>query len=157
MSKIVDIGLFIQDDGDFGNRFDFEVANGDLKSEEGLRTALIVSLFSDARATKDEVFPNQETRGFWGDAVSEILGDRWGSKLWLLDRAKQTNETRVKAEEYAIEALQWLIDDGVASAVDVEASFPADKSLLLDVVITRPNGDNISYTFDSAWKAEETR
>lgn len=154
---INDIALFIEDDGDFGNKFSFETANGDLKTEEGLRTAVIVSLFTDARATVDEVFPNTEKRGFWGDALSDIVGDRMGSKLWLLDREKQTNETRVRAEQYALDALQWLIDDGVASKVDASASFPAAKSLLLDIVITRPSGENINYTFDNAWKAEEVR
>lgn len=140
-----------------GDTFDFALSNSDLKLDEGLRTAVIISLFTDRRVTKDEVLLGQAQRGWWADTLEEIEGDKWGSKLWLLERAKQTTLTLTQAVEYAKEALQWMIDDELADKIDVEASYPINGFLSLSVMIQKPNGEKLNYAFDKEWKIEGAR
>jgi len=75
-----------------GDTFDFATLSGDLKKDEGLRTAVIISLFTDRRVNKEDVLLGQSQKGWFGDApeLIENVGDAWGSKLWLLEREKNT-------------------------------------------------------------------
>lgn len=93
--------------------------------------AIVLSLFCDAR---DAAAGGDEPRGWWGDALND--GDRWGSRLWTLARrAKNTPETLRLAEDYAHEALQWLLDDGEASTLSITASAAPNETLLLGMDI----------------------
>ena len=92
---------------------DICVVGADLKAEEGLDTAIIVSLFTDARVREDELPPGHTwRRGWWGDGVDDEP-DITGSKLWLLRREKATQEVLVRARGYIREALAWMLRDGV--------------------------------------------
>ena len=79
-------------------------------------------------------------------------GDLIGSRLWLLARSKQLPQVLRAAELYASEALQWLVDDGVASAVDVQAEVVRDGLLGLQVSITRSAAPVQRYRFEAFWK-----
>jgi len=131
-----DIGLFLQD-----NLFDLKIANGDLTGDNGLETAILISLFTDRRVS-DEELPQLEKdkRGWWGDMFSEVDQDQIGSRLWLINREKRTLETLRRAEEYSKESLKWLIDDGVASSITTVAIYDTNKFLQLAIDITRPSG-----------------
>lgn len=107
---------------------DLDVGPDGLLKDTTLSTAVIVSLLTDRRAEPDDRLPvdtprtgsiGPDRRGWCGDALSEPVGDRIGSRLWLLVREKQTEETRRRAESYIREALQWLVTDKVVSAIDV--------------------------------------
>lgn len=64
------------------NCADIALKNGALDTDDGLRTAILISLFTDARALDDDVLPAPEDRrGWWGDAIPEIEGDIIGSRL----------------------------------------------------------------------------
>lgn len=119
--------------------------------EQGLESAVIVSLLTDRRAGVEDVLPERESaiaaavppdrRGWAGDALSEWEGDRIGSRLWLLAREKQTESTLRRAVDYAREALQWLIDDGHARTVDIAAQWAPGGRLEMRVTIeTRDRG-----------------
>lgn len=98
---------------------DLALEGGDLVLEQGLRTAIVTSLFSDARAEDKDPLPPEEVsrRGWWADTAE----DRFGSLLWLLQREKITSTTIERARQYAREALQWMVEDGIAERVEVEA------------------------------------
>lgn len=131
---------------------DVGVAGGDLIADDGLHTAVIMSLFLDAPAKPDDVVPEgAERRGFWGDALAEVPGDVTGSRLWLLRRAKQLASKLSDAQTYAAQALQWMVDDGVAKAVSVAATNPQMGVLNLAVAITRPDGSVAKY--ELLWNA----
>lgn len=138
--------------------FDMSLLKGDVEKDEGLRTAVILSLFTDQRVTLREL-PTGETkrRGWWGDAIPDVQSDRWGSKLWLLDREKQTDEILERAREYSEEALAWMIEDGVAKSVSVSTSYPSRGILRIEVKIERPSRDSESLSFDYAWQGESSR
>jgi phage gp46-like protein len=128
-------------------------SKGGLALDGTLRSAVLVSLFTDRRANADDTLPDGGTdrRGFWGDIIAPDQlpeGSRrpLGSRLWLLAREKQTDETRHRAEAYAAEALQWLIDDGIAAAVTVRGEWVARGVLALAIAITRPGAVPERYT-----------
>ena len=129
---------------------DATVEGHDLAFEDGLATAVILSLFLDARARADDALPDGGTdrRGFWADTVAPAVErDRTGSRLWLLSREKTLPEVLRRAHDYAAEALRWLVEDGVASRVDVSAAMPRLGLLSLAVNITLVNGESSTYAF----------
>jgi phage gp46-like protein len=139
---------------------DFGIENNDLSTEEGLRTAVIWSLFTDRRAELGDVLPDGETdrRGWFGDVFPTVPGDKWGSRLWLLSREKITAETLARGETYALEALQWLVDDKVASRIAVSAERMTEPlGAAVGVEIERPTGDVVRFRFGRAWVAEQAR
>lgn len=123
----------------------------DLQTDEGLTTAVLISAFTDRAALPDDALPPGITdrRGYWGDDDPQ---HPWGSRLWLLDRAKQTEETRQRAIDYLKECLQWLIDDGIAGGVDVGATWLATSRLAAAIVITKANGEQVSVQFNYVWE-----
>mgnify|MGYP005983486697 CR=1 FL=1 len=112
-----------------------------------LTRAVIISLFSWRRAEPDD--NTDAVNGWWGDSFPTVANDRIGSRLWLLRRSKLTNGTAARARDYARQALAWLVDDGVASRVDVTATRTGLQSLRLEIVICRDGQHSI--TFDDLW------
>lgn len=138
---------------------DLVIVQNDLATDGGLQTAVLLSLFSDRRAAETDVLPDGQTdrRGWWGDVLSEIDQDRIGSKLWLLGREKELPAVLLRAETYAREALQWLLDDRVAEAITVTASMgrPVRPGwLILEVSIRRPAQTPVTFRFAHAWTAQ---
>jgi phage gp46-like protein len=113
-------------------------ADGNIEDEDGLYTACVLSLFEDRRASDDELLPPEDQRGYWGDAFPEVAGDLSGSRLWLLARKPATDETLRLAEEYSREALQWMIDDGIAEEITARASRYSADVLRIEVGIKKP-------------------
>lgn len=123
---------------------DLGIEDNDLALDGGLRTAVLISLFTDL--------------GWWADEFSTLLNDRIGSRLHELARAKPIQSTLDDAEQFAREALQWLIDTKVADSVTATASFTDDrKGWLLEIFIPRPAKDPATFRFNSVWIAEQSR
>ena len=120
--------------GDLSVRFDIDLS--DTGPDDGLETAVLLSLFTDRRAEADDVTDDEERQGWWADALDD---DRIGSRLWLLRRTATRPNVAQRAREYAEEALEWLIEDGVAERVSVEAA-RVGQMLALTVRIERGNG-----------------
>lgn len=133
-------------------RGDWAQAGPDLSAGTDLETAVIISLFTDRRAEPDEIIPDGsgDARGWWGDTGR---ARPLGSKLWLLERAKQTEDTRHRAFDYITDALAWLIEDGVAATVDVLVQWQRPGLLASQVTITEPSGRTSVFNYHWAWKA----
>lgn len=150
MAGVGDIGLF--DLG--GSAIDLRVEQNDLLLDDGLKTAVLISLFTDRRADPDELQGGDAwRRGWWADELADEVNDQHGSKLWLLTREKQTQSVAERAREYCVEALQWLIDDGIAATVKVSTSFPSRGILGIEIEIARPSGQRTDLRFDYVWQA----
>ena len=135
--------------------FDLAIDGYQLAEDDGLQTAVIDSLFTRRRANPDDTLPdpaNTDRGGYWGDAWPPAPGDLRGSRLWLLRREKQTREAMNRAEEFAKEALAWMVEDGVARQVDATASNPTDGVLALDVTIYRATSAPSRYRFQTFWR-----
>ena len=142
-------------------RMDYAIAPPGLAEDAALETAVLLSLFSDRRAEPDEAPPDgsDDRRGWWADAYPAAVGDRLGSRLWLLSRSKGTAAVLALARSYAEEALAWLVEDGVAERVEVivEHLRPADPAhahaLALLAIIHRPGQPPARYRFEHVWEA----
>lgn len=138
---------------------DIAVEGGALATDDGLRTAIAISLFSDARADDDDALPEPgaDRRGWWGDAFPAEADDlsELGSKFWLLARSKTTADTLRKAENYAQVALRWIVRDGIARAVAVTVErqvIDGTERLAIGVALDRPTGP-ARERYDFTWEA----
>ena len=135
-------------------RGDWVLNGADLQSGGDLVTAVLISLFTDRVANDDDVVADggADPRGWWGDA-----GARYpiGSRLWLLEREKQTDETKARAKDYIAEALQWLIDDGVVASFVIDTAWIAPGRLGAQVIANRRDGSAIAMNFASVWSIWE--
>lgn len=118
------------------NGSDLELELGDLKTDGGLVSAVLVSLWSDARARADDDIPDggDDVRGYWGQET----GDDYGSRLWLYDRSKMGSDTENDVREAAASALRWLVAEEIAAEVRVETSMGGTlHEILLEIEIVR--------------------
>lgn len=113
---------------------------GNIATSELLNTAVFISLFTRRRADDDDDLPDSggHREGWWADAYPSNESDLIGSRLWLLRRSKATTATLNQARAYAEEALQWMVDDGIASSVVADVEAQDDSRLAFRVSITRP-------------------
>ena len=116
---------------------DWQRQANDLATGQDLRSAVAISLFTDRVANHDDVIPDGtgDPRGWWADDDVPI-----GSRLWLLARAKQTDDVRALAHAYITEALQWLITDKVVDHFDITVEWTRPGLLGMQVVAYQPNG-----------------
>jgi phage gp46-like protein len=133
--------------------------DNDLQLDQGLATAVLISLFTDRRATVDDELPDSDStdrRGFWGDQVLPArVGEQMGSRLWLLERSKSWDEVEGLAEEYTLEALQWMIDDGIVSQIDIDIEAqPREGSaddLAIKITLHKDEENKENFLFNYEW------
>ncbi len=146
-----DLGFLVTLDGAPLNEFTL-LPSDDPPGSELARLALL-SLIGRRRAEVFDALPDPwgdppDRGGWWGDTRSDHVGDRWGSRLWLLCRARGEDVPR-RAEEYVQEALAWMIEDGLASSIGCDAT-PDGPRLDMAISITRPDpgGSTLRLGFD---------
>ncbi|ALI02649.1 hypothetical protein C1Y08_14320 [Pseudomonas sp. FW306-02-F02-AA] len=122
----------------------------DLKT--ALTRSVLISLFTWRRAADDDFLDDDERFGWWGDSFPTVADDRIGSRLWLLRRVKLTRQTQLDAEFYAREALQWLIDDGHCSAIEILSERLDDQRLNLRTVLTLADGERLDINPEHSWQ-----
>lgn len=116
-----------------------------------LRRSVTISLFTWRRAGPDDPLDDDDRKGWWADCVPTVAGDQIGSRLWLLQRRTITQDTLRDAKEYAEEALRWMTDDGVVSAVTVTATRQDTSRMNLVVLLTELNGETVQFAFEDTW------
>ncbi|MFM0689229.1 phage GP46 family protein [Paraburkholderia strydomiana] len=133
------------------SRGDWKFIAPALVTGNDLPSAVLVSIFTDRAANPDDAIPDGtgDPRGWWGDIGED---KPIGSRLWLLDRSKQTQEVLNNARDYINEALQWLVDDGVVASTDVQTQWVRDTFLGAQVTLYQPDGSQISLTYAWAWQ-----
>lgn len=150
------IALLWQDDV---GAADLVLDGQDLARDEGLETAILLSLFTDRRAETGDALPvpDGDRRGWYGDALPVVPGDLQGSRLWLLARSVQGPGLIEQAETYVREALAWMLEDLVAERVDVEVTLPRRGELQILVRLYRPGRDVVDFRYSYAWDAQALR
>lgn len=132
-----------------------------LDESSELATAAAISLFTWRRAEGDDSVDNPEAllarQGWWADGLTAWQvgegADPIGSRLWLLSREKITTETLTRARQYAEEALAWMVEDKVATRVEVLVERNADNISRVDmqVSIFRQDGTKEDLRYDDVW------
>lgn len=133
MAKYTDAKMVLTDAG----YYDISIGDdGDIEKIDSFDTAILVSLFgSDRRASATEVPEPERRRGWIGDIYQPVEA---GSKLWLLQQARLTVDTVNRAQDYAAQALQWLVDFGYLKAVVVRCSRDLSRSQIsADISLVR--------------------
>lgn len=130
---------------------DIQIQAPGLLIDQDLLTAIIISLFANRQAAPDDNIDGVDRQGWWGDSYATINGDKIGSRLWELARSKQTQDTLNRAQQYCVEALQWLIDDGVAQSVQVQTANNGNNILAIAVTINKPSG-TAKFNFQYVWE-----
>ena len=125
-----DVKLIQTDDGG-----DIEFIAGQPVMDQGLETAVYISLFSS---------------DWWGNAISE-QNEKLESKLEDIYNRNLSNKTRLDAEEYVRKALEWMIRLGIAKRIDVSASLPTPGWLGLEITIIEPNGSEQNLRYSINW------
>lgn len=131
--------------------------NRDLAVTDGLDSAIFVSLFSDRRAYEDEIADPMQRRGWIGDLVSDVPGDRHGSGLWLYEQRRlgltgsvgSPAETAIGIRIEAESSLEWMREEGLVTSQTAQATAStADRQVRLDVSLGYPGGSTAkkSYT-----------
>lgn len=134
---------------------DVQVACGDLATGNELSTVVMLSLFTDRRANDDDTLPDgSDPRGWWADAMD---GRQIGSRLWLLERSRNLPETLRLAQDYAKEALQWLVEDQIAKSVSVTVTAIGNckNEMFLAVDICKPDGKTLRWKYRYAWDFQQ--
>jgi phage gp46-like protein len=133
--------------------YDFQISDdGDIKTAEAFDAAIITSLFTDARASQSEVSPSQLRRGWIGNESTPDF--EIGSKLWLYDQARLTQNTVNGVIDAAQQSLQWLVSDSIPAtnttiAVSVSATaFVSGGTIQLEITIERPNSQTEKRYFE---------
>ena len=115
--------------------------------ERQLQTLVLGLLLTDRWAEAGDRLPDADAprpsgdrRGWWGDALAETPGYRLGARLWLLARERADEPTRRRAIAYVEQALQPLLDQGLATAIEVDAAWAegAGGRLDLRIVVRAP-------------------
>lgn len=93
----------------------------DLVLDDTPLPAILLSVGLDRRASPDDDLPEGRTQFLAPISFSERRGglidgltpsgDRAGCKMWLLDRAKETETTRQLAVYYLAEGLAWVLPE----------------------------------------------
>lgn len=142
MTDFIDFALII-DSGT--RRADLSLGeDGDLALDLTPVTAMLMSIGLDRRARADDPLPSgvtelnqpaslSERRGWPGDAL-DAQRRRAGSRLWLLERAKRTEITRLAAEHYLTEALGWAGDE-LSEPAEIEVAWVGEEALGFRVAV----------------------
>jgi phage gp46-like protein len=135
------------------NPFTHPDAPGDFRAEQGLATQVLICLMTDRRVEPSELRDGDENRGWIGDSFDTVDGETpVGSRLWLLRRSSMEDGIEIKAEDYAREALQPLIDQGAVARVDVTVIADGNR-LGLSVALYGRNGSKIyNSKFELLWR-----
>ena len=133
---------------------DIKIQNGILDLDNGLQTAIYISLFTDRRIGEDNEIPDRsnDRRGYWGDTLED---EPLGSFLWTLDREKITTSLLNKIDTYSKDALNWLIEDGIASEINtiVERDSKNIEQINIEIQIIKPDEKSESYRYSLNWEA----
>jgi phage gp46-like protein len=128
-------------------RGDWQQDGPSLLAGDDLQTAVLISLFTDRLALPSDVTPDGDRRGWWGDDPRYPIG----SRLWLLGRVKGPLDVPHRAQNYAAEALQWMVDDGIVATFDITAEWINPNRLDLTVIANRRDGSRVAMQFPQVW------
>lgn len=136
---------------------DIAIDGAGIQLDEGLRTAILISLFTDARAPDAAVLPHEDAdrRGWWGNGFpteTDARESELGGLLWLLEREKITPAAIARARDAAYAALRWFVTDRIASAIRINIEVQQRKRLALSVELDRPTGP-ARQRYDFLWEA----
>jgi phage gp46-like protein len=119
---------------------------GDLKADNSWDTGLNLALLTDGRADKSEVTRPENQRG---TIVDLFTPKRNGSKLWLLEQARNDAGAVNRAIDYCKNALKFFTEENYAKTILVDGR-RTSKGIILTIDVYGKDGEIDKYRYD-AW------
>ena len=117
-----------------------------------LDTAVILSLFCDARArVGDDILEGTGKRGWWAESYFEEP-DRWGSDLWQSLTRKATGAELTTVRRSAERALEWMIVDGICRQIDVETWWIEGRQGYMGILVRLHKPDSVDPQYAGPWE-----
>lgn len=150
-----DLALKSMPNGSFD--LDFSEESKDLLLTDSLYNAVAISIGTYARDRN--LKPNAavlepQIGGWWADAIDPL--GTLGGYIYEAFPGKLTSETFDKIKELVVEALNWMVEDGIAKSVDCEVTEKIDDEnelVEIEVTIEKPDGTTDDYKYELNWKA----
>lgn len=76
----------------------------------------------------------------------------FGSDLWIIRQEGKVNErTAGTVQQLIMNAVQWLVDDGLAASITCNAERDGKSTIVYTITVIKPNGETIEIK--EAWNA----
>jgi len=126
---------------------DIKINDNDLVIDGGLVSAIMNSLFTDGRATDEELpFGEADKRGVWSDHITNERDDfKFESLLWTLGREKLTDEVAERARGFCLRATEYFVNRGIVQSRSFSAEIVKPTGLLIRGSFVRPQGREFDY------------
>lgn len=144
----MDLAIKVLENGAFDLNFD-----ADLITTDSLFGSVALSLETNARENAlgaESANLSPTLGGWWADALDE--NGTLGGHLFEAFPGKVTEGSLATARTLALQSLEWLKEDGVASSVNCNAFFDGEN-LSLEIEISKPDGTAESFAFELNWRA----
>lgn len=147
MSRFTDVKVEKTPNGFYDLAID--TSNRDFATVSGIETPVLCSLFSDRRASVDEVADPWKRRGWIGNLVSDTPSDNYGSGLWLYEQRRATADVRTSLRMEVIQSLEWMREDGIVKYVDADINYdPAQRKVSIRVLAVDKVGGESTHSFE---------
>lgn len=133
--------------------YDLVIEDGTIKGVDGMETAILVSLFTDARASAERVQDPLMRRGWIGNILSPNLERELGSVLWLADTARVNQDTLNFFKAEVKNAFQNMIDKKILSQLNVVSTIIDSKTI--QVAIKFINSGDETERYSILWVATD--
>lgn len=129
--------------------YDISFTDGDFTLTDSFETAILMSLLCEVRADASEVPAPEHRRGWWGNEVATVPNYQIGSKLWLLEQARNNQNTLNLAVNYVKNSLQWLEDDGYIKKIEVNG-LQSISDITVEIKLIRSQ-DRVDTLYFNLW------
>ena len=126
---------------------------GDISTAQDLDTAILMSIFEEARATSTEIQESYLRRGWIGNETTQ--GFEQGSKAWQFEQERVTGSNLAELGAIIRNSLQWLIDDNIAVSVFVRQPYLRLGKVIVDIDLWR-DGSEVDRRYFELWNATGT-
>jgi phage gp46-like protein len=132
--------------------YDINIAdNGDFELVDDFSTAIDMSILTDKRADDSQQQIPKYRRGWWGNIANNVQGYEIGSLLWLLNQTRLTEDIKNDAKDFALDSLQWFLDEVYLKDIQAEVTRTARNELTLAITLVRYD-NQIDKRFYNLWE-----
>jgi len=120
--------------------YDLIIENGQFKMIDGYDTNIFVSIFTDQRADSADVPKPEKRRGWMINQFNADDETQIGSLLWLYEQRRLNINTRNLVVDSISKSLQWMLEQNIASDINVKGDIVPRSGIEISVKITYTNG-----------------
>jgi len=147
MKLITEGDPFLFQTNDGGN---INVENGITELSSGLETAAYLSLFG---GNEDDDGSEKTDKNWWGNFTETVESAQYRSETqYILRSLPATSGNLGKLREAVLRDLDWMVQDKVASEIDVNVTIPGLNKVMIECNINAIGPEN-QFVFYENWKA----